>query len=108
MGPTIGDENFPVPPKKGWHRDPYSAAEYWYWDGAAWGGHHVQRPTGVAVGHYTFRGWRKTWYLRIGRWPVVFYPLVWMNCSVPGIRGHLSWLTDLPQRRAWRKSHGGE
>lgn len=38
----------------------------------------------------TLRGWRRLWYRRIVRLPVVFYPIAFCDCSVPVLRGHLT------------------
>jgi ATP-dependent Clp protease ATP-binding subunit ClpA len=48
------------------------------------------------------KGWRRLWYTRIVRLPFVFYPVVWFDCSVPGTRGHLTWLV---QPREFRSDH---
>jgi hypothetical protein len=43
-------------------------------------------------GHYQLRGWQSFWYGRVARNPVVFYPLAWLDCSVPLTRGRLGHL----------------
>ncbi len=40
----------------------------------------------------TRRGWRRLWYHRIVRFPLAFYPIAFCDCSVPVLRGHLTWL----------------
>jgi hypothetical protein len=86
------------PLAKGWHPDPAEADLFRYWDGHEWNG--IAR-TGLRTssGHFSLRGWKKIWYGRILRLPVVFYPLVWFHCSVPGTRGHLTRLISPPQAR---------
>jgi hypothetical protein len=44
------------------------------------------------MGRYSPTGWRRLWYQRVVRLPVVFYPLAWFNCNVPITRGGLDGL----------------
>ena len=41
------------------------------------------------IGVMRLTGWRVVWYGRIVRLPFIFYPLAWLNCSVPGTRRRL-------------------
>lgn len=80
-------------PSKGWHPGPAGEGRWRYWDGRRWSGFAQRRATGGAShGHYRLRGWRQLWYGRIVRLPFVFYPLAWLDCSVPFTRGHLGGL----------------
>jgi hypothetical protein len=87
------------PLAKGWHPDLPETGLYRYWDGHEWNGTRQKGPQGHAMGHFSLRGWRRIWYVRVLRFPAVFYPLVWFNCSVPGTRGHLGRLIEPAQAR---------
>jgi ATP-dependent Clp protease ATP-binding subunit ClpC len=52
---------------------------------------------------YPLNRWRLLWYTRIVRLPFIFYPVAWFDCSVPGTKGHLTWLM---QPREVRLSQG--
>jgi len=55
--------------------------------------------------HYvTLSGWRRVWFGRLVTLPVIFYPLVWFDCSVPFTRGRLSRLIR-PQDELRRPPH---
>lgn len=55
--------------------------------------HRVSRGSGHGRPRpYALNGWRRLWYGRIVRLPFIFYPVAWFDCSVPGTRGHLTWL----------------
>jgi hypothetical protein len=86
------------PLAKGWHPDPSGTDRFRFWDGREWIGFCVKRPNGTS-GHYSLRGWQAIWYGRVLKFPPVFYPLAWFNCSVPGTRGRLSRLAHPPQGR---------
>lgn len=40
---------------------------------------------------------------RIARPPVVFYPIDWIQCSVPVTRGYMSWLLEPREVKAFRE-----
>jgi hypothetical protein len=54
-------------------------------------------PSGNWGGHWRVRGWRRFWYERVVRSPVMFHLFAWLNCSVPGMRGRLGRLIRPPQ-----------
>jgi Protein of unknown function (DUF2510) len=75
---------------RGWHEDPRDASTLRYWDGAAWTGQGRNRGLGRGASFgFRLHGWRRLWFQRVLRLPPLFYPLAWLNCSVPGVRGHL-------------------
>jgi hypothetical protein len=86
-------------PAKGWHPDPTVPNRWNYWDGKRWNGVRETRESGTAIGHFRMYRWQKHWYGSIVRNPAVFYPLAWLNCSVPGIKGRLNRLMNPPQAR---------
>jgi hypothetical protein len=85
--------------EKGWYPDPSDADRFQYWDGKEWNGVRQRGTNGVWIGHWSLRGWQKIWFGRLLRVPVVFYPLAWFNCSVPGTRGRLDRIMYPAQRR---------
>ena len=91
------------PAAKGWHPDPSGPGRFRYWDGSECIGTYQTEPNGFSNGHYSLRGWQKFWYGRVLKSPVVFYPLAWFGCSVPGARGRLGRLTRLmhPPQGRW-------
>ena len=90
------------PAKRGWHRDPDEVNRWRYWDGKKWTGHaQVSAGGGVSAAIQIDR--RRTLVQRVGRTPVVFYPLAWLNCSVPFIRGRLDRIEGPREMRELRK-----
>ena len=81
------------PIARGWHQLPGEGDHWRYWDGRTWTAqaHTSNGVMGVRVIGVSGarRGWRGTWFLKVARLPVVFYPLAWFNCSVPLTRGRL-------------------
>jgi hypothetical protein len=86
-------------PKKGWHEDPNEPRRWNYWDGRCWSGFYQEHDDGFANGAFHLHGWRRLWCGKIARNPVVFYPLAWFNCSVPGTKGRLDRFVRPPQAR---------
>jgi hypothetical protein len=87
------------PLAKGWHPDPAETGLDRFWDGHGWNGTCGKGAQGHTMDHFSLRGGRRIWYVRVLRFPVVFYPLAWLNCSVSGTRGHLGRLVEPAQAR---------
>jgi hypothetical protein len=69
-----------------------------YWYGRAWTG--TARVTeGSGFGQYHLSGWRRFWYTKFMRNPVIFHVFAWFGCSVPLTRGRLRWLTQPREMR---------
>ncbi len=50
-------------------------------------------------------GWRRVWYGKVVRNPVVFYPVAWFGCNVPMTRGRLRGLMEPRETRELRGLH---
>lgn len=72
-----------------WHPDPSISNRLRYWNGRRWSGWVENLGSGRGVGRYSLQGWRRLWFQRLVRFPAIFYPLAWFNCSVPITRGRL-------------------
>ena len=81
---------------KGWHPDSAEPGRWNYWDGRRWNG--VRREhAGHASSQFSLLGWRRLWYGKIMRAPIVFYPLAWLNRSMPGVKGRFDRWMRPPQ-----------
>jgi hypothetical protein len=90
------------PSTRGWHRDPAEPEQWRHWDGKKWTGRaRVSAGGGISAGVQI--GPRRARLQRIGRTPIVFYPLAWLNCSVPLIRGRLDRFAGPREIRELRK-----
>jgi hypothetical protein len=97
---------------RGWqHPDPESGSGHFrYWDGTRWTAWMTETPgtqmVGFSVhGQLGLHGWRGLWYRRIVRFPLIFYPLAWFNCSVPFTRRRLDRLMRPRETREARAHH---
>lgn len=89
----------------GWHPDPVEGAgTFRYWDGHRWTATMKEAPGRQSV-RYSLDGWRKVWYSKIVRFPLLFYPLSWFNSSVPVTRRHLDRLLQPREVREARARH---
>jgi hypothetical protein len=72
-----------------WQPDPSAPDRYHYFDGRHCSATWIVRQGGGS-GSYQLHGWHRVWFGRVARWPIVFYPLAWLDCSVPIARGHVA------------------
>jgi hypothetical protein len=87
--------------ERGWQEDPDHPHHLRYWNGHTWtAGANVS--DGHSLTQLRLTGWRRVWYLKVARNPVVFYPLAWFGCSVPVTRGRLRGLMEPRETRELR------
>jgi Protein of unknown function (DUF2510) len=85
---------------KGWHDDPKNPNQVRYWNGRKWTAYTETRAgSGGRIVHVEMGPGRRFWYFRAVWFPPVFYPLSWLNCSVPVTRHRLDGLLRAPEQR---------
>ena len=88
---------------RGWHPDPVVANRWRYWDGEAWTA-HARLSDGGGISGGAQLSHRRARLLKFSRNPIVFYPIAWLNCSVPFTRGRFDRFSQPREMRELRNT----